>query len=433
MKGEGKMNNKLLEEMFKMSRWEALIEKAELKGIDKGELRKMCQPQVRLAIYNAIKNEEMEFIPPHMAQIPKETPGEFRTVFVGENVDRCIQSLINDCLFELFPEMIHPSCKSYQKNLGTGKTVKEFSNNLVNMKTNNGVVGVKSDFSHYFDVVNIEAIYNVFDTIERKLGFQKGTEPVMNLLRKCWSNNLVFDLDGNLVEQYCGIRQGNAIGSFLADVILYEFDEFMSNKYKFYCRYSDDCMTLHNNPREVIADMNKIISKYGVSLNPKKVEIVYKDRWVKFLGFNIKGDQITLSKSRVKSFQKEIEARTIKQRNISLIRATNRVNDYLYKGDGKYSWATLVLPIINVEKDIETLNAFVMDALRACATKKRKIGGLGSVSDRDDYTILRGTGKNVTANRHKTEKEISGYLTLNCMQNAILTSRPVYEALVRSM
>jgi hypothetical protein len=257
MKGEGKMNNKLLEEMFKMSRWEALIEKAELKGIDKGELRKMCQPQVRLAIYNAIKNEEMEFVPPHMAQIPKETPGEFRTVFVGENVDRCIQSLINDCLFELFPEMIHPSCKSYQKNLGTGKTVKEFSNNLVNMKTNNGVVGVKSDFSHYFDVVNIEAIYNVFDTIERKLGFTKGTEPVMNLLRKCWSNNLVFDLDGNLIEQYCGIRQGNAIGSFLADVILYELDEFMSNKYTFYCRYSDDCMTLHSNPQEIIADMNK--------------------------------------------------------------------------------------------------------------------------------------------------------------------------------
>jgi hypothetical protein len=301
------------------------------------------------------------------------------------------------------------------------------------MKTNNGVVGVKSDFSHYFDVVNIESIYNVFDTIERKLGFAKGTEPVMNLLRKCWSNNLVFDLDGNLIEQYCGIRQGNAIGSFLADAILYELDEFMSNKYKFYCRYSDDCMTLHNNPQEVIDDMNKIISKYGVSLNPKKVEIVHKDRWVKFLGFNIKGDKITLSKSRVKSFQKEIEARTIKNRKVSFTKAVNNVNNYLYKGDGKYSWATSVLPIINVEKDIETLNAFVMDALRACATNKKKIGGLGSVSDRDDHTILRGTGKNVTANRHKTDKEIDGYLTIGCMQNAILTRRPVYEALVRTM
>lgn len=206
------MTNRLLEKMFEMPRWEGLIEKAELKGIDKGELRKMCNPQVRLAIYQSIINETAEFCVPHMAQIPKETPGEFRTVFVGENVDRCIQSLINDCLFELFPEMIHPSCKSYQKNLGTGKTVKEFSASLVNMKTNNGVVGVKSDFSHYFDVVNIEAIYNVFDAIEKKLGFAKGTEPVMNLLRKCWSNNLVFDLDGNLIEQYCGIRQGNANG-----------------------------------------------------------------------------------------------------------------------------------------------------------------------------------------------------------------------------
>lgn len=427
------MTNRLLEKMFEMPRWEGLIEKAELKGIDKGELRKMCNPQVRLAIYQSIINETAEFCVPHMAQIPKETPGEFRTVFVGENVDRCIQSLINDCLFELFPEMIHPSCKSYQKNLGTGKAVKEFSASLVNMKTNNGVVGVKSDFSHYFDVVNIEAIYNVFDTIERKLGFQKGTEPVMNLLRKCWSNNLVFDLDGNLIEQYCGIRQGNAIGSFLADVILYELDEFMSNKYRFYCRYSDDCMTLHDNPQEVIEDMNKIISKYGVSLNPKKVEQVYKDRWVKFLGFNIKGDQITLSKSRVKSFQKEIEQRTIKQRNISATRAVNSVNNYLYKGDGKYSWATSVLPIINVEKDIEGLNLFVMDAIRACATQKKKIGGLGSVNDQPDHTILRGTGKNVAANRLKTDKEIAGYLTLHCMQNALLTSRALYDTLVRCM
>ena len=418
------MKNKLLEKMFEMSRWEALIEKAELKGIDKGELRQLCKPEIRAAIYTAIKNEELEFMPSHMAQIPKDTPGEFRTVFVGENVDRCIQSLINDCLFELFPEMVHPACKSYQKNLGTGKTVKELSNILANLKTN--IVGVKSDFHHYFDVVNRDAIMNIFDVVEAKLGFEKGTEPVMNLLRKTWNNDLVFDLDGNLVEQYCGIRQGNAIGSFLADVILYELDEFMSKKYKFYCRYSDDCITIHDNPDEIIRDMNNIISKYGVSLNPRKVQLLYKNEWFKFLGFNLRDDMITLSKNRVKSFQKEIEARTIKQRNITAKRALNQINNYLYKGDGTYSWATSVLPIINVEKDIETLNTFVMDAIRACATNKKKIGGLGSVNDKEDYTILRGTGKNVAANRKKTEKEIDGYSSIGCMQNALLTRRAVY-------
>lgn len=425
------MHNKLLEKMFEMPRWEALIEKADLKGIDKGVLRKMCEPEVRAAIYLAIKNETLEFAPPHMAQIPKDTPGEYRTVFVGENVDRCIQSLINDCLFELFPEMVHPSCKSYQIGLGTGKTVKELAAVLSGM--NEEIVGVKSDFHHYFDVVNLDAIMNVFDTIERKLGYEKGTEPVMNLLRKTWNNNLAFDLEGNIVEQYCGIRQGNAIGSFLADVILYELDDFMSKKYKFYCRYSDDCVTIHNNPDEIVKDMNAIIQKYGVSLNPKKVEILYGNRWFKFLGFNVKGGQITLSKSRVKSFQKEIEERTVKQRTISPQRALNKVNSYLYKGNGTYSWATSVLPIINVEKDIEELNIFVMDCLRACVTGKKKVGGLGSVNDKEDYTILRGVGKNVTANRKKTEKEIDGYLSIGCMRNALLTRREVYETLVMQL
>lgn len=425
------MQNKLLEKMFEMPRWEALIEKAELKGIDKGELRKMCRPEVRLSIYQAIKNEQIEFMPSHMAQIPKDTPGEYRTVFVGENVDRCIQSLINDCLFELFPEMIHPSCKSYQKNLGTGKTVKELSSIL--SRANSEIVGVKSDFQKYFDTVDIKAIMHVFDVIESKLGFEKGTEPVMNLLRKTWNNNLVFDLDGNLVEQYCGIRQGNAIGSFLADAILYELDDFMSKKYIFYCRYSDDCVTIHNNPSEIISDMNRIISKYGVRLNPKKIEVLYKNRWFKFLGFNMRNDMITLSRARVKKFQHEIDQRTIKVKNISLKRAVNQVNSYLYKGDGKYSFATSVLPIINVQKDIDTLNTYVMDAIRACTTKKKKIGGLGSVNDKEDYTILRGTGKNVTANRSKTDKEIDGYLSIRCMQNALVTRRAVYDTLVRSM
>ena len=74
-----------------------------------------------------------------------------------------------------------------------------------------------------------------------------------------------------------------------------------------------------------------------------------------------------------------------------------------------------------------------MDAIRACATNKKKIGGLGSVNDKSDYTIIRGTGRNVSANRAKTGKEIEGYLTLGCMRNAITTRRAVYEVLVRRL
>ena len=423
--------NRLLEAMFKMERWENLINKADLKGIDKGELRQYCKPEVRAALYQWILKDDSMFPPSHMAQVPKDTPGEFRTVFVGETCERILCSLINDCLFELFPEMVHPTCKSYQKGIGTGKVVLEVVETLQAIKGN--IVGCKGDYHHYFDVVKRESILHMFDVVEQKLGYEKNTEPVMNLLRRTWNCDLVFDLDGNLIEKYNGIRQGNPIGSWLADVILYETDEYMSKKYKFYCRYSDDFLVITDSPQEALEDMAQLVSPHGVNLHPTKTEILTNDKWFKFLGFHIKGNQITLSKGRVKDFQNEIASRTTGLRNVSLTKATNSVNRYLYKGDGTYSWATSVLPIINVQKDIDKLNEYVMDSLRACATGKKKIGGLGVVMDKEDYTILRGTGKNVKANRMKTPKEIPNYMSIRCMQNALLCNRAVYDTLVRSM
>jgi hypothetical protein len=327
----------------------------------------------------------------------------------------------------MFPEFVHKSCKSYQSGIGCGKIVQEVSRQVV--KTDTNVVGFKADLTKYFDTVPLKYIDELFDKMESKIGSSK----IIDIVRKYYHTDLCFDFNGELIEMYQSLKQGCAVASFLADAVLYHLDDTVSMLPGYYVRYSDDLLYIGNEWGAAFQVVKSILADMNMTLNPKKVEQVYKDKWVKFLGFNIKGNQITLSKSRVKSFQKEIEARTIKQRNISMTRARNSVNNYLYKGDGKYSWATSVLPIINVEKDIETLNAFVMDAIRACATKKKKIGGLGSVNDQSDYTILRGTGKNVAANRLKTDKEIEGFLTLGCMRNAILTRRAVYDTLVRCM
>lgn len=420
------MTDVLLQKFFEKERWEQALEVGVGKGIDKGELRKLTSPEVRLAMYNAIITNNYEIAPPHQAAIPKDN-GDMRIVYVNENVDRVFLSIVNNMFFELFPEFVHKSCKSYQSGIGCGKIVQEVSRQVVN--TNNSVVGFKADLTKYFDTVPIKYIDEIFDRMVGKFGPSK----IIDIVKKYYHTDLCFDVNGVLIEHYQSLKQGCAVASFLADAVLYHLDYAASMIPGYYVRYSDDLMYIGAEYDTAFQIVKSILAEMNMTLNPKKVEQIYKDRWVKFLGFNIKGSQITLSKSRVKSFQKEIEARTIKNRNVSFTKAVNNVNNYLYKGDGKYSWATSVLPIINVEKDIETLNAFVMDALRACDTKKRKIGGLGSVSDRDDHTILRGTGKNVTANRNKTEKEISGYLTIGCMQNALLTRRAVYDALVRSM
>ena len=416
----------LLQKFFETDRWEKALETGVGKGIDKGELRRLTCPEVRVAMYNCIISDNYEIAPPHQAEIPKDD-GTMRIVYVNENVDRVFLSIVNDMLFEMFPGMIHKSCKSYQSGIGCGKVVQEVSRKLCN--TAGKVIGWKSDLSKYFDTVPLEFIDKVFDEIEEKVGKSK----IIDIVRKYYHTNLCFDVDGNLIEHYQSLKQGCAVASFLADVMLYHIDERLSTMDGYYVRYSDDCLYIGTDCEKAMELMKMYLGKMRLTLNPKKIEYLTHDKWFKFLGFNLMNDQITLSKGRVKSFQKEISARTTNLRRVSLKKAVNSVNNYLYKGDGQFSWSTSVLPIINVQKDIDTLNEYVLDSLRACATGKKKIGGLGVVMDKDDYTILRGTGKNVAANRLKTEKEIEGFLSIRCMQNALLCNRSVYETLVRSL
>ena len=420
------MNDILLQKFFEMERWEQALETGVDKHIDKGELRKLTSPEIRLAMYDCIVNDCYEIAPPHQAQIPKDN-GDMRIVYVNENVDRIFLSIANNLFFEMFPEFVHKSCKSYQSGIGCGKVVQEVSKHMVN--ATGSIVGFKADLTKYFDTVPIRYIDEIFDRMEEKVGRSK----IIDIVRKYYHADLCFDYNGELIEHYQSLKQGCAVASFLADAVLYHLDNAVSMLPGHYVRYSDDLLYIGDEWGSAFQVVKSILADMEMTLNPKKVEQVYKDKWIKFLGFYIKGDQITLAKSRVKSFQKEIEARTINQQKMTAKRAINQVQNYLYKGDGTYSWATSVLPIINVDKDIDALNTFVMDCIRACATGKKKIGGLGSVNDKADYTILRGTGKNVTANRYKTAKEIDGYLSLRCMQNALLTRRPVYETLVRSM
>jgi len=414
----------LLQKMFlEPERWTEAIEIGVGKNISKTEMRQLCDPEVRKALLYKIATDQYRIAPPHTAQIPKDTPGEFRTVYINENIDRIFLSLVNNLLFEMFPEMIHPACTSYQKGIGCGKVVQSISKEI---QKGNGTVGFKSDLSKYFDSVPLKWIDYVFDQIETKVG----KSIIIDIIRDYYHTDWCFDIEGNLIQHYQSLKQGCAVASFLADAMLYDMDERLSKLKGKYVRYSDDCLYVGPDYEDAMRIMKAMLAEKGLTLNPKKVEYIDGNRYVKFLGFSICGGNISLSKSRVKTFQKEIEKRTIKSKR-SYKAAVNAVNQYLYGGE--YSWATSVLPIINVEEDIQELNKFVMDALRAVQTGKKKIGGLGYVPDGKVGVISRGTGRNVKANRMKTAKEINGYHTINEMRLALMTSREVFDTLVRMM
>lgn len=207
----------------------------------------------------------------------------------------------------------------------------------------------------------------------------------------------------------------------------------LSNLDGYYVRYSDDILFVGKDYEKAMDILKSELENMQMTLNPKKVEYLDANHWFKFLGYSIKGHNISLSSTRIKTFQKEIEKRTIKKRDTTMTKSINAVNRYLYNGYDGFSWATQVLPVINVKDDINKLNTFVMDCIRAVKTGKRKVGGLGYVKTQPVGCIDRGRGRNVKANRGKTESEIKGYLSIGCAQNALLTSRAAYNTLVNTL
>ncbi len=417
-----------LQKFFEISRWEEMLEKSFDKGIDMGLLRQLCQPQNRLQLLNAIVSDNYRIAPPHIAKIPKDN-GEFREVYANEPIDRIFLSLYNDVMFEMYGHLIHPSCKSYQKGIGCPQTVKEISNKICHMT--GGCVGYKADLSKYFDNVRLDVIDKALDDLSTG-------SPLDKIVREYYHTDLVFDADGNLVEHYGSLKQGCAFASFLANYVLKDIDTVLSKMDILYCRYSDDILMIGKDADQALATLEQMLKIKGLVLNPKKVESLSKNKFFTFLGFNILGPNITFSKKSIKNLQKEIEARTIKS-NYSTEKAIHQVNKYLYEGyivdDKQFGWAAYFLPTVNVPEDINELNIFIMDCIRAVDSGKKKIGGVGENKQLKCKVVCRGTGKNVKANRGKwkakygTDK-IDGYISITAMQHALKMGAPVYEALL---
>ena len=415
----------LLRKFFEPERWEAAIRTAVEKGIDRSLLRDLCSPDVRISLYRQIRDGEYEIAPPHEAQIPKDD-GTMRTVYVNEPRDRVLLSIANDLLFEECPEFVHPACGSYRKGIGCGRLVQDMSKKLQSIERQDP--GAKIDLSKYFDSVPRIYIDDVFDRVEDKLG----KSALIRMIRAYYHMDVVLDMEKQPVEKYSSLRQGCAVAAFLADAVLRHVDEEMVAMGVDYCRYSDDILILDERWEPAFERLSAMLAEMELKLNPKKIEYLDKGRWFTFLGFSMKGGMISFSPNRVASFQKEIDHRTIRSGRTELPSLIKAVEQYLYVGNGEHAWATGVLPIVNVEKDVDLLNGYAMDAIRAAHTGKARIGGVGVDKGLADHVVSRGTGRNVLANRKK-QPFLPGWLTLGCMRNAITTARPAYDALAATI
>lgn len=415
------MKDELLEYMFtNTDLWDKAIKKGFAKDMKQVDLRNASSKEGRIMLYLAIKNGTKRIFPPHVLKVPKDD-GTDRIVYANEPEDRIMLSVINDSLNAFMPECTHPNCKSYQTGVSCGKVVSALSKRI-----GKGEVGWKADLSKYFDSVPIEYIDKAFKMYTDKFGPSK----VIDMLLDYYHSNLYFDEDGNVGSKYLSMKQGCAVASWLANVILYPIDEKLSKLRGEYDRYSDDILFVGPDEKKAMVILKSELEKMQMKLNPKKVEPIDGKHWVKFLGFSIRGNDVSLSNKGIKTLKDAIVDATKHETDFD--KALRNVYKILYSGYDDFSWATRVLRTVNVEHDLIVLNGFVMDCLRGVLTGKHKVGGIGYQSTQKDGCIARGRGKNVRANKEKVPR-LEGYMTITCMSNALRTSRDAYETLLRQI
>jgi len=428
------MKDAILESIFLDTHlWTEVIEHGCLKGIPTDVLLYLQSPVGRAEVCGQIEDGEYAVSPPHTGYRMKDDGGE-RVFFANEPLDRLVLNVIYKWLIRNEKQMTHPHCRSYQEGIGVGQIVKNVAYYLNKYSQDtNGVIGCKFDIHKYFESVGREHIHRALDSVESHYG----KSAIIDLLRKYYNSDIYYDSrKKQLVEQYQGIKQGCAVSAWLANVILYPLDDKLSRIDGFYCRYSDDIIYVGPHSAKVTDIIRQELNGMGLKLNEKKIEHIRPDKFVRFLGYYIRGNEITLSPKWVKKFQQNIESITVHNRKLIqqvrnlrreqagdmeerlmriVKRAAKKLAISLYAGS-RYSWASLTLGVINREEDIKQLNLYCLDALRAVYTGKTNIGGLGVSKENG---IQRGKGRNVKANRMTTNHIIRnvGYLSLTAMHN----------------
>ena len=417
----GRNRDYILEKFFEMSRWTEAVNRGIDKDLSQPMLRRFCEPEARVLLYRMIRDGEYRIEPPHTALIPKDTPGEFRTVYVNDPDDRVVLAVANCLFFDLTPDLVHPACKSYLKGTGCGAVVREVARYASAMPE--GVIGWKSDLSKYFDSVDIMYIDAAFDRLEERFGHSA----LVDMVRAYYHDDRY--VDGNGVEQrkYMSLRQGCAVSAWLADVILCHIDERLSRLDGKYIRYCDDMLFIGRDHERAMEILLEELGKMRLSLNDGKTEDVRSDRWFSFLGYSVCGGLISLSPRRLARFRKVVDDMACSSKSAKQL--TTRLASWLYVGMEWKSWAMQVLPVINSRRDIQLLNAYIMDSIRAAMTGHRRIGGLGYNAAAKEGCIMRGSGRHVASNRRNTPRRIPGFRSLMCMRNALLCSKQLYMTL----
>ncbi len=223
--------------------------------------------------------------------------------------DRVAYHAIVNVLEPIYEKKFIYDSYASRKEKGTHKSIERYDSfqlrvskngQLINKPdTNNNIVGyaLKADIRHYFASVDHEVLLSILRRTIKD-------EHVVWLIKKIL-DNFETEINGK------GMPLGNLTSQFFANVYLNELDYFVKHhlRAKYYLRYVDDFVILHQNKKTVESYHERIIcflKSLNLELHPDKTKIIPLRNGLTFLGYRNFHYHRLLRKSNVRTYKKKI-------------------------------------------------------------------------------------------------------------------------------
>lgn len=227
--------------------------------------------------------------------------------------DRVVHHALVNIIEPIFDKRLINTTYACRKRKGTHKALKDIKRVIPNDFKFTGYC-LKCDIKKYFPSINQEILKKL---ISKKITCKN----TLNLIYK------IIDSDHSEFGINKGIPIGNLTSQLFSNIYLNELDHYVKHKLKikYYYRYVDDFIILHDSKKELNNYKNKIKYFLKKELNlemPKyKTSIFQIKDGVDFVGYKIFPNRVFLRKRNIKRFIKKLKILT-NEKKVSKIKSS---------------------------------------------------------------------------------------------------------------
>ena len=272
-----------------------------------------------------------------------------REVWAGAFRDRIVHHLIYNAVKERFENRFIKdtfSCIPKRGTLAGAIRARDFAKRITRNYSKTAYY-MKADISNYFNSINKTILLDIIrryvkekwimDLITQVINHDPRTNVFLKSKKELWdilpAHKSLFNAKKNK-----GLPIGNLTSQFFSNVYLNPLDQFVKHtlKIKYYCRYVDDVLLMHYDPKylnycyDMIDDFLK--RNLDLCLNPRKKNMNHVSKGFDFVGHVIKPNRIylrnTISKKSFDTIKEwEKDKNRYKEENLTIFR--NKLNSYL--------------------------------------------------------------------------------------------------------